>query len=402
MRMIRSIINGFRQIQVYFIGEVKEIFRDSGTVVLFIIAMLAYPVIYAIGYMEETATEIPVAFVNLNDGALSHKLGRMIDATEQVRIVSRVSSLQEAEELYYRNEVAGVIVVDRDFEKDILSGRQGNVSVYSDASHFLLYKQVYSATVYASQTLGAAVEVNSLLNKGKTMEQALVMREPLSIKTYNLYNPAGGYASFIVPAILIILVQQTLLIGIGLLYGKHNERRSYHYLKDGMRRPFEEIKIIIGQTMAFMLIYLVTTFLIMGLFYRWMALPDKSGLLNTYLLMIPYLAAVSFMGISIGLLFSKRVYALLFLVFLSPILFFISGVAWPVEALPPLLYKASYILPSTPMVNAFIRLRVMGASLQSVSPEFNILLVQMLAYFLLAAIVYRIKLKRLRQEMAAL
>lgn len=400
--MIRSIINGFRQIQVYFIGEVKEIFRDSGTVVLFIIAMLAYPVIYAIGYMEETATEIPVAFVNLNDGALSHKLGRMIDATEQVRIVSRVSSLQEAEELYYRNEVAGVIVVDRDFEKDILSGRQGNVSVYSDASHFLLYKQVYSATVYASQTLGAAVEVNSLLNKGKTMEQALVMREPLSIKTYNLYNPAGGYASFIVPAILIILVQQTLLIGIGLLYGKHNERRSYHYLKDGMRRPFEEIKIIIGQTMAFMLIYLVTTFLIMGLFYRWMALPDKSCLLNTYLLMIPYLATVSFMGISIGLLFSKRVYALLFLVFLSPILFFISGVAWPVEALPPLLYKASYILPSTPMVNAFIRLRVMGASLQSVSPEFNILLVQMLAYFLLAAIVYRIKLKRLRQEMAAL
>lgn len=398
--MIRSIINGFRQIQVYFIGEVKEIFRDSGTVVLFIIAMLAYPVIYAIGYMEETATEIPVAFVNLNDGALSYKLGRMIDATEQVRIVSRVSSLQEAEELYYRNEVAGVIVVDRDFEKDILSGRQGNVSVYSDASHFLLYKQVYSATVYASQTLGAAVEVNSLLNKGKTMEQALVMREPLSLKTYNLYNPAGGYASFIVPAILIILIQQTLLIGIGLLYGKHNERRSYHYLKDGMRRPFEEIKIIIGQTMAFMLIYLVTTFLIMGVFYRWMALPDKSGLLNTYLLMIPYLATVSFMGISIGLLFSKRVYSLLFLVFLSPILFFISGVAWPVEALPPLLYKASYILPSTPMVNAFIRLRVMGASLQSVSPEFNILLVQMLAYFLVAAIVYRIKLKRLRQEMA--
>lgn len=398
MRIIRSIINGFRQIQVYFIGEVKEIFRDSGTVVLFIIAMLAYPVIYAIGYMEETATEIPVAFVNLNDGALSHKLGRMIDATEQVRIVSRVSSLQEAEELYYRNEVAGVIVVDRDFEKDILSGRQGNVSVYSDASHFLLYKQVYSATVYASQTLGAAVEVNSLLNKGKTMEQALVMREPLSIKTYNLYNPAGGYASFIVPAILIILIQQTLLIGIGLLYGKHNERRSYHYLKDGMRRPFEEIKIIIGQTMAFMLIYLVTTFLIMGVFYRWMALPDKSGLLNTYLLMIPYLATVSFMGISIGLLFSKRVYSLLFLVFLSPILFFISGVAWPVEALPPLIYKASYILPSTPMVNAFIRLRVMGASLQSVRSEFNILLIQMLAYFLVAVIVYRIKLKRLRRE----
>lgn len=398
MRIIRSIINGFRQIQVYFIGEVKEIFRDSGTVVLFIIAMLAYPVIYAIGYMEETATEIPVAFVNLNDGALSHKLGRMIDATEQVRIVSRVSSLQEAEELYYRNEVAGVIVVDRDFEKDILSGRQGNVSVYSDASHFLLYKQVYSATVYASQTLGAAVEVNSLLNKGKTMEQALVMREPLSLKTYNLYNPAGGYASFIVPAILIILIQQTLLIGIGLLYGKHNERRSYHYLKDGMRRPFEEIKIIIGQTMAFMLIYLVTTFLIMGLFYRWMALPDNSGLLNTYLLMIPYLATVSLMGISIGLLFSKRVYSLLFLVFLSPILFFISGVAWPVEALPPLIYKASYILPSTPMVNAFIRLRVMGASLQSVRSEFNLLLIQMLAYFLVAVIVYRIKLKRLRRE----
>ncbi len=397
MRLIKSFVSGLKQIDIYFRGELKEIFRDSGTVVLFFLAMIVYPVAYAFGYLNETARETPVALVDLSHTSLSRKFGRMLDATEQIKIKARVNSLVEAEDLYYRNEIAGIVLVDKDFEKKILSGSSGSVSVYSDAGHFLLYKQVYSATVFAGQTLGAAIEANSLLNKGKTKEQALRLRDPLSIKVSTLYNPSGGYASFIVPAIIIILTQQTLLIGIGLLYGKHNERRSYHFLGDGPRRPFEEIKIVTGQALAFILIYLVTNFLILGIFYNMTSLPAKNSFAEIYYLLIPYLATVSFTGIGLGLLFSKRVYALVFLVFLSPILFFVSGAAWPSTSLPYLLRLGSYFLPSTPMVQAFTKLRVMGSGLNAISGEYNLMLIQMAVYFLGACLIYRIKLHKLRE-----
>ncbi len=400
MQAFRSIVSGFKQIGIYFSGEVREIFRDSGAIVLFLLAMIVYPVAYAFGYLNETAREIPVAFVDLNHTSLSRKFGRMLDATEQVKIKARENSLVEAEDLYYKNEIAGIILVDKDFEKKILSGSSGSISVYSDAGHFLLYKQVYSATVFAGQTLGAAIEANSLLNKGKTKEQALKLRDPLSIKVSTLYNPSGGYASFIVPAIIIILTQQTLLIGIGLLYGKHNERRNYHFLRNGPRRPFEEVKIVTGQAMAFTLIYLVTTFLILGIFYTMTSLPAKNSFARIYYLLIPYLATVSFMGIGLGLLFSKRVYALVFLVFLSPILFSVSGAAWPATSLPYSLRLASYILPSTPMVQAFIKIRVMGSSLNAISEEYSLMLIQMAAYFLAACLIYKVKLYKLRKDLS--
>lgn len=398
-RLLRSLQDGLNQIAVYFTGEIKEIFRDSGTIVMFIIAMIAYPVAYALGYINETAKDIPVAIVDKDHTNMSMKLSRMLNATEQIKIAYTVNNLQDAQDLFYKNAVTGVVLIDKDFEKNILSGRQGVISIYSDASHFLLYKQMYSGAVYASQTLGAGIEVRNLLSKGKTMEQALQQRDPLNLQVMNLYNPSGGYATFVVPAILVILIQQTLLIGIGILYGKHNELKNYHYLKSGVRRPFEGMKIVLGQTLAFMSIYLVTSFLMLGLFYYFVHFPNKGQFANIYFVLIPYLAAVSFLGIAIGLLMPKRIYGLLCLVFLSPAILFISGAVWPAQMLPKLLYVVSYLLPSTPMVAAFIRLRVMNAGLSSIHHEYSILIIQMIAYFILAVFIYRIKLHRLRKEM---
>ncbi|MBS1654039.1 MAG: ABC transporter permease, partial [Bacteroidetes bacterium] len=267
----------------------------------------------------------------------------------------------------------------------------------SDAGHFLLYKQVLAAALYSSQTMGAEIAIHNLLQKGKPLHQALEISEPLSVNVYNLYNPDGGYASFIVPGILIIVIQQTLLIGIGILWAKHRERKSYHYLKDAVNQRWAGLKLVIGQSAAYVFIYLFTSVLILGLFYKWMNFPDKSRFTQILFLLVPYLFTIAFLGMTIGVLFKKRVHALLFLVFLSPTIFFISGAAWPAEALPPFLRMASYIIPSTPMIGAFLKLKAYGAGLSSVRTEYTIMLIQLLTFFCTALIAYTVKLKRLKQ-----
>lgn len=395
--MWKSLCRGLEQVANYFTAELKECFRDSGTIVIFILGMITYPVAYSIGYLKEIVRDIPVAVVDLDHTTLSRQYSRITDAVEQVKVTCKPGSLKEASDLFYKGDIAGIIMIPAGFEKDVYSGRQGGVTVYSDAGHFLLYKQVYAASVYASQVFGAGISVRNLLNKGETMEQALAERDPLKVKIYNLYNPAGGYATFVVPGILLIVIQQTLLIGIGLLGGKHNERNSYHYLASATHQRWAPLKVVIGQASAYSFIYLFTSFCIVGLFYKLIAFPDKGGYWATYFLLIPYLFTISFLGITIGLLFKRRAHALLFLVFISPSIFFISGAAWPAQALPPLLRTLSWFFPSTPMIGAFIRTRIMGADLHAVSFEYRIMLIQMVVCFFLALLSFQLKLARLRR-----
>jgi ABC-2 type transport system permease protein len=399
--MFTSLFKGLHQTAAYFIGEIKESFRDSGTIVMFILGMIAYPVLYSIGYLKEVVKDIPVAVVDLDHSLLSRQLNRMIDATEQVTVMFKPNSLKEAEDLFYKGEIAGVFVIDKGFEKNVYNGNQGEVSVYSDAGHFLLYKQVLSGALFSSQTMAAGIEIKNLLQKGKTLQQAMDAREPLNVNVHSLYNPNGGYASFVVPGILIIVIQQTLLIGIGILWAKHRERKSYHYLKAAINQRWAGLKILLGQSAAYVSIYIFTSFLILGLFYRFMNFPEEGTFAQVFYLLIPYLFSVAFLGMTIGVMFKKRVHALIFLVFISPSVFFVSGAAWPVQALPLMLRQISYILPSTPMINAFIRLRMYGGGLRTIAAEYKIIIIQMVVFFFMALIAYIIKLKTLRAKVAA-
>ncbi len=398
--MFKPLFRGLSQIAKYFTGELKECFRDSGAIVMFIAGMIAYPVAYSIGYLKEVVRDVPVAVLDLDHSSLSRQLSRMTDATEQLTVLYKPSSLKDAEELFYKGDVAGVILIPSDFEKNIYRGNQAGITVYSDAGHFLLYKQVLAGCLYASQTMSAGIEIKNLLQKGKTLKQANDAREPLNVNVYSLYNPSGGYASFVVPGILIIVIQQTLLIGIGILWAKHTERKKYHYLKTAINQRWASFKMLLGQSAAYVAVYVITSFLIVGLFYRIINFPDKSGLLPVFFLLIPYLFSITFFGMALGVMFRKRVHALLFMVFISPSVFFISGASWPVQALPPVLKFASYIFPSTPMINAFIRLRIMGSGLQSIHSEYSIILIQMCVFFLIAWLAYAIKLNSLRKQVA--
>jgi len=82
------------------------------------------------------------------------------------------------------------------------------------------------------------------------------------------------------------------------------------------------------------------------------------------------------------------------LVFLSPVVLFLSGMSWPANSLPPLLYQLAHVFPSTSMIPAFLRIRTMGGTLSDVRPEFIFLMSQMVVYGLLTMVSYTIFLRR--------
>jgi len=156
----------------------------------------------------------------------------------------------------------------------------------------------------------------------------------------------------------------------------------------------QNVAVILSKSLVYVSLYIGTTLVTLVLFYHWLSFPEKTNILAIYPLLIIYLFAISFMGISISAWFQKRVHSLMFLVFMSPMVFFLCGVAWPTESLPGVVKMLGYLFPTTPMLPAFLKLRIMGGGYWAVRKEITILMVQLAGYFCLAMISLKLSSKR--------
>lgn len=391
MKKIRRFLN---HTSAYWYDELKIIFHDWGAILVFFVAILVYTVIYSIAYKNEVLREIPVALVDLDHSATSRHLGRMIDATEQIHITLKPTSLEEARELFYQGKINGIVLIPDGFEKELLTGQQTMLPVYCDASYFLYYKQVYTGVISSLTHFNGLVKVQRALMKGMSYNQALASAEPIAFHYKYLFNPAGGYGSFVMPGIILIILQQTLLIGIGLLGGTTRERNYFNHNLHEKIIPGGAVSAVVGKSLAYLTVYTFTSIYALYWVYHWFQFPDKGTFISVVLLLIPYLLAVSFLGLAISVLFKERVDALMFMVFLSPIVLFLSGLSWPSVSIPPVLYQLGKIFPSTHMVPAYVRVRSMGAGPADITSELLTLWLQAGTYFILAVVSFTLARRR--------
>ena len=377
-----------------FTDSLKAIFTDSGAILILLLAAMLYPVVYSIAYSEEVLTELPVVMVDNDNTATSRQWVKMMDATPQLNIIKQTAEMASAEQLFWEGEVKAILKVPSGFEKKIFKSEQASISMYADASNFLFYKETLKSTMQATGTLSAAIEFKRQLAKGARPEQAMDRIQPIQTQVYNLYNPSGSYGSFVMPGIMLIIIQQTLLIGIGLVGGAGRERKRDLTKTLGFDLKKHAFATILGKSLAYFLIGVFNLLFAMVLVYHWFSFPTKGEFFNVIVLSIPYLFSIIFMGMAISLGFKHREYSIMFLVFLTPIVLFITGLSWPIEAMPELLHSVFKLVPSTHMVPAYIRLRTMGVSLSEIKPELSALSIQMLLYFFLAVVGFKIAMKK--------
>jgi len=281
------------------------------------------------------------------------------------------------------NKISGVVLIPKGFQKDILSGKQTNVAVYADGSYLLKYKTLYSSANAVNAGFGSGIAVKHYLSEVKSLQQAQTAVHPLNVQTHVLYNPSGAYGSFVMPGLIIIIIQQTLLIGIGIMGGTFSESKVSPFFLSGRKRSREIIPLLSGRVGAYLLISVFNICFALVLVHHWFNYPDKSNIAELMMLLFPFLLAVIFLGIGISTLFKHRESAIVFMMFLSPIALFASGISWPVSAMPEWLNGLSKVLPGTTVVPAYLRLRTMGVGITYVKPEILKLYIQAGSYAVL-------------------
>lgn len=370
------------------IQELKAVFSNKGTLMVLGVGALLYAFFYPLPYLPQVARDLPVVVVDTDNSALSRQLTQMADATEQVAIVEIVRSEHEAEALLASGKALGVLTIPHGFERAILRGERSIVGIYGDASYFLAYSQIATGLASATGTLSAGIEIRKLQASGYTEAAAYDRRDPLPLQVMPLYNETSGYGHYVVPAVLILILQQTLLVGIGMLNGARREEEAPNNAptswRPSLRRAWSNTQILLGRTLAYILIYSVHIAIYLFVIYKVFDFPRRGGIGQIYLYLLPFLLSTIFLGMALSTLFRERETAIQILLFSSMPAIFISGFAWPPEGLPLWIQKASVLLPSTSAMDGYLRLNHLAADFYQVKDSWLTLWYLCAIYFLLA------------------
>ena len=375
--------------------ELKNVFKDSGVMIFFFLVPFIYPLLYAFIYNNEVVHNAKMVVVDQSDSYLSREYIRKVDATADVKVVTVCSDMEEAKRMMDKKEAYGILYFPSEFSKNIHKGKQATVSLYCDMSALLFYKAFLLATTEVSLEIGK--ELRAQNNPSSTIEQEKITINPIPYESVALFNSQNGFASFLVPAILILVIQQTLILGIGMLGGTAREKNRFHSLVPISPHFNGTLRIVFGKSLTYILLYIVVCIWALGVVPKLFSLPQVGEPWTVMLFVLPYLFASIFLSMTLSGFMTSRESPMLVFVFTSVILLFISGVSWPKEAIPPFWKAVGYLFPSTPGIQGFIRINTAGASLNEVAHEYRTLWIQAGIYFITACIIYRYQIMRSRK-----
>ena len=376
--------------------ELKQVLRDEGVLMFCIIVPLAYPLLYSWVYNNETVHEVPVVVVDMSHSHQSRQFVRMCDASPDVQVVSYATDLDEAKSLVSRQVAKGIYYIPEDFATKLNRMEQSTISVYCDMALMLTYKAIYQTAMTVSTKMGAAMQV--ALAGNYTDREDVITVSPLEVEEVSMFNPQAGYGTSVLPAVLMLIIQQTLALGIGLAAGTSRERNPYGDLVPVHPAYSGIYRIVGGKALCYLMVYAV-----MGA-YLVMAVPKMFSFLqiaswqSLLALMVPYLLACIFFGMTVSCLVRYRENVILLMVFISLPLLFLTGVSWPQSSIPGVWQGVAWLFPSTFGVRAYLRLNSMGASVGDVALELRCLWIQVAAYFGMACLVYGHQLRESRRH----
>lgn len=376
--------------------EMRQVIKDEGVIIFFLVVPLVYPLLYSWIYNNETVHEVPVVVVDNSHTSLSRQFIRMCDASPDVRVAYYAQDLDEAKSLVSRQLVKGIYYIPTDFDVNLNRMEQSVISVYCDMSLMLTYKAIFQTAQMVSMQMGT--EFKTKLGGKYTVREEAIQAKPLDFAEVAIFNPSGGYGSFVLPAVLVLILQQTLVLGIGLAAGTAREENRYGVLVPIDRHYHTVSRVLLGKFMCYFMIFSVMGAWLMVGVPRLFHFPQLATWQSLLVVMLPYLLACIFFGISMSCMVKYRENVMLIMVFVSVPLLFLTGVSWPQNNIPGYWQGVSWLFPSTFGVRAYVRLNSMGASLSDVVNEFRILWIQTGAYFILSCAVYRFQFHKAHQE----
>ena len=385
-----------------FRSELKNIFLDKGVALIMIGGIFLYGLFYTIPFSNHIAREIPIGVIDQDNSELSRKIIRNLNSNEMLKVEASPRDLEEAKRQYYEQKTYAFIVIPQDFEKDIKHGKNSFITTYTDSAYMIIYKQIASGINSVITEANATLVVNRLLKSGvKKRQRAMSVAAPFNFISVPLFNPIGSYQNYIYPLALIMILQQTMLLGIGMLGGTlreklrgtvfRGENKSICFTMISRISEFSDnpCEIVLGKAFAYVALYFLYSIIYFLIFPAFVVYKMSYNIFLMLLLLIPFLLATAFLGQTLIAFCKNRESSLLILIISSVPFIFLPGFVWPKESIPTFIICIAQLIPTTSAIDGLVKINQMGADFSFVFCDFLILIVLCALYFFCACKTYR-------------
>ena len=356
-----------------FVAEWQRVLAIRGAFMLLVMGPLVYGIYYPQPYLNQIVRKIPIAVVDNDLSDLSRNIVQTLDASGAVSVVVQAETLAEARKVLDRGEAFAVVGIPPDTERDVLKGNTAHIPIYADATYLFIFRSMANGIAVAINTLSSELAAGGARTDGSLVKAALASTSPAEILLQPIFNPVGGYASYIVPAAFVLILQQMLLIGASML--------TVMALPQPAAGAFATV---LGRGIAHLTIYLPALALYFIVLPRVYGFSTLGHPLQLFALASLFTLATSFMAQAAGAWFKHpETPTLIFLGTSIPQLF-LTGFSWPREAIPRPVQVAGYIFPSDFAIDGMVRIDQLGATLWEVVRDWRGLWALAIIYFVLA------------------
>ena len=369
-----------------------------------------YGLLYNYMYAPNLVRKAPVAVVDLSHSALSREYVRWLDAAPQTSVYAQTPDILEAREWMKQGEVTGILYLPTDFETRVARGETSVFVLYAATDAFLNFKGLQESSSLVMLALNDAHRMDGTVFLPPEGLLAVATSAPINVSGTALYNYTEGYGSYLIPAVMIVIIFQTMLMVIAMLTGEEAEKRrapttspcgdsssreeengdtlgdvSGNTLRDTSGNTLKSaLRVVSGRTFVYVMLYVVFSLFLLGLLPHLFSIPNIGSGWNIITMMIPFLLGTSFLALAASRWFTDSEAPLLMIAFFSVGYIFLSGVSYPLELMPWYWQAAHYIFPVAPAALAFVKLNSMGASLADIWPQMLVLWIQVIVYGILA------------------
>lgn len=350
-------------------SEFYAIFTNIPLLVTVFGGVIIYSFLYPLPYLNQTPTEQKIAIINLDNSQLSRTIERMANATPQVKITQQIYNIEEAKALLVKGDITGFLLIPQHFYRDLLLEKSPHLLFAGNASYFLVYGTVVEGLVRSASTLAAEVKVSRMVIRGDNIALASSQFTPIGMNLKPTFNPSLGYLNYIVPAVFVLILHQTLLIAMGLVTAGQFEDKVKLKPSSALHSSYwltqPVWKILLVRSCIMFAVYLALLSYYFGYSFEYYGISRLATIPDLLSLVFPFLLSVIFLGTILGLLIPRKELATLIVLLSSLPLVFSAGFIWPTTNMPTIINVIAQFSPSTPAINGFLRLNQMGDSIDN-------------------------------------
>ena len=237
--------------------ELRSIFCSLPVLLVMGGGVFLYGLLYNYMYSPNVLRDVPVVVVDQSRTSLSRHYLRLLDATPQVCVHQHSADMYEALQYMKHGDVYGILFLPADFDERVGRGEEAVFLTHNTTMTFLYDAALQEASSSALLALNDVVRPRQLVFLNPNAVPSIVATRSMGVQGVAMFNPLGGYADYLIPGVLMVIIFQTLLMVISMRCGREAELQMRPLL------PFRNsglwgrgsVAIVVGKALVYVGLY---------------------------------------------------------------------------------------------------------------------------------------------------